>query len=70
MGNNWISIGDELPPDGRQVDFYSPEWDEVFCGVRHGDKWFDETRLHADNSPEEVLGVTHWRHRPKKPFAE
>ena len=68
--NGWIIIGDELSPDGRQVDFYSPEWDEVFCGCRYGERWYDETNHAGLGKEQEIRGVAHWRPRPKKPFEE
>ena len=61
MNDGWISISGELPPNGCQVDFYSPEWDEVFVGCRHGDRWFDETNYMGPGQGNEIKGVTHWR---------
>lgn len=67
--NDWNSIADALPNDNRQVDFYTLAMDELCCGFFLDNRWYDETMLDANHRPIEIIGVTHWRERPKNPFA-
>ena len=55
--NEWISVEDKLPKDGRDLYVYKPEWGAVvrFDRVKDIGAWL------------EYHGITHWMYRPALP---
>lgn len=64
--DNWISIIDDMPLNGKNVLAYIPMYDKIIVAYHHNGVWSDTIPKTGDP----YWKVTHWMELPKKPVCK
>jgi len=63
LSDKWVSVGDRLPENNKQVMIYSEEWGITFAIMQNGKFW--DGNCYSDS--EFVENVTNWMPLPQPP---